>query len=161
MIRLSSRRQGHTDLLCSSLPFFFFFFWNLEGMYPWLVSWSLFWQDMKLCWTPCYSRAVSQSALGSWLLSYSSQFGSNKTLFYSCFPDGSDSKESSSNAGDLGSNPGLRTSPGGGHGNPLQYSGLENPMDRGAWQDTYSPWGRKELDTTEWLSLSLLLLIAY
>ena len=41
------------------------------------------------------------------------------------------------NAGDLrdvGSSPGLGRSPGGGHGNPLQYSCLENPMDRGAWQ---------------------------
>ena len=43
------------------------------------------------------------------------------------------------NAGDIrdvGSTPGLRRSPGGGHGNPLQYSCLENPMDRGVWQAT-------------------------
>ena len=38
------------------------------------------------------------------------------------------------NAGDVGSIPGLERSPGGGHGNPLQYSCQENPMDRGAWQ---------------------------
>ena len=50
------------------------------------------------------------------------------------FPGGLDSKESTCNAGDLGSIPGLGRSPGGGHGNPLQYSYLENPMDRGAWQ---------------------------
>ena len=37
---------------------------------------------------------------------------------------------------DVGSIPGLGRSPGGGHGNPLQYSCLENPMDRGAWQAT-------------------------
>ena len=49
------------------------------------------------------------------------------------FPDGSDGKESACNAGDLGSIPGLGRSPGGGHGNPLHYSCLENPMDRGAW----------------------------
>ena len=49
------------------------------------------------------------------------------------FPSGSDSKESACNAGDLGSTPGLGRSPGGGHGNPLQCSYLENPMDRGAW----------------------------
>ena len=49
------------------------------------------------------------------------------------FPSGSVGKESSCNAGDLGSIPGLWRSPGGGHGNPLQYSCLENPMDRGAW----------------------------
>ena len=48
------------------------------------------------------------------------------------FPGGSDSKESAGNVGDLGSIPGLGRSPGRGHGNPLQYSCLENPMDRGA-----------------------------
>ena len=37
---------------------------------------------------------------------------------------------------DVGSIPGSGRSPGGGHGNPLQYSCLENPMDRGAWQAT-------------------------
>ena len=50
---------------------------------------------------------------------------------------------------DLGSNPGSGRSPGVGNGSPLQYSCLENPMDRGAWRTTYSPWGRKESDTTE------------
>ena len=40
------------------------------------------------------------------------------------------------NAGGLGSVPGLGRSPGGGHGNPLQYSCLENPVDRGAWRAT-------------------------
>ena len=52
------------------------------------------------------------------------------------FPGGSDGKESTCNAGDLGSIPGLRRSPGGGHGNPLQYSCLENHMDRAAWWAT-------------------------
>ena len=42
-------------------------------------------------------------------------------------------KESSFNAGDLGSIPGLGRSPGEGNGNPLQHSSLENPMERGAW----------------------------
>jgi len=37
---------------------------------------------------------------------------------------------------DAGSIPGLGRSPGGGHGNPLQYSCLQNPMDRGAWRAT-------------------------
>ena len=49
------------------------------------------------------------------------------------FPGGSDSKESACNAADLGSMAGLGRSPGEGNGNPLQYSGLEHPMDRGAW----------------------------
>ena len=50
------------------------------------------------------------------------------------FSGGSDSKESACSAGDLGLIPGLGRSPGGGHGNPLQYSYLGNPMDRGAWR---------------------------
>ena len=46
------------------------------------------------------------------------------------------SKESASDAGDPGSIPGSGRSPGEGNGNPLQYSCLENPMNRGAWQAT-------------------------
>ena len=49
------------------------------------------------------------------------------------FPGGSEVKASACNVGDLGSIPGLGRSPGEGNGNPLQYSCLENPMDRGAW----------------------------
>ena len=52
------------------------------------------------------------------------------------FPHSLVSIESACNAGDLGSIPGLGRSPGEGNGNPVQYSCLENPMDRGAWQDT-------------------------
>jgi len=66
------------------------------------------------------------------------------------FPGGSVSKQSICNArdaGDTGSIPGLGRSPGGGHGNPLQYSCLVNLMDRGAWR-TIVHWV-KELDTTE------------
>ena len=49
------------------------------------------------------------------------------------FPSGSDGKVSARNAGDLDSNPGSGRSPGKENGNPLQYSCLENSMDRGAW----------------------------
>ena len=52
------------------------------------------------------------------------------------FSGGSDGKESSHSVGDLDSIPGLGRAPGVGHGNPLQYSCLENPMDRGAWWAT-------------------------
>ena len=55
------------------------------------------------------------------------------------FPGGSVGKEIAYSAGDardMGSIPGMGSSPGGGHGNPLQYSCLENPMDRGAWRAT-------------------------
>ena len=54
-------------------------------------------------------------------------------------------------AGDIrhvGSIPGSGRSPGGGHGNPFQYSCLENPMGRGAWRATVH-WVAQELDTTE------------
>ena len=55
---------------------------------------------------------------------------------YGGFPGGSDGKESTCNAGDLGLIPGLGRSPGEGNDNPLWYSCLENPMDRGAWWAT-------------------------
>ena len=72
-------------------------------------------------------------------------------LEYTCFPGGSGGKvplwwycaicshhlpTNAGNARDTGSILGLGRSPGGGHGNPLQYSCLENPMDRGAWRAT-------------------------
>ena len=63
------------------------------------------------------------------------------------FLDSSVGKESVCNVGDPGLIPVLGRSPGEGTGYPLQYSGLENSMD--------CPWGRKELDMTEQLSLSL------
>ena len=50
-------------------------------------------------------------------------------------PCGSAGKESTCNAGDRGSIPGLEGSPGEGNGNPIQYSCLEDPIDRGVWQD--------------------------
>ena len=64
------------------------------------------------------------------------------------FPDGSESKESACNEGDLGSTPGLGRSPGGRHDNPLKYSCLENPHGQKSLEG-YSPWGCKESDTTE------------
>ena len=71
------------------------------------------------------------------------------------FPGGSEGKESTCNAGDSGSIPGLGRSAGEGNGNPFQYSCLENPMDRGAWWATVhgvtNSWG-----TTEPLRLCLL-----
>ena len=67
------------------------------------------------------------------------------------FPHGSDSKKSAGNAGDLGSIPGLGRSLGGGHGNTLQYSCLENPHGQKSLVG-YSPWDGKELDLSEQLS---------
>ena len=64
------------------------------------------------------------------------------------FPGGSDCKESACSVGDVGGIHELGRSPGGGHGNPLQYSYLENPHGQRSLAG-YSPQGRKELDATE------------
>ena len=61
------------------------FLWNLEGTSPWLVWHSVFWQDIKLCWKPCFSGAVPQNSLRGSLWHYDPQLGSNKTLFYSYY----------------------------------------------------------------------------
>ena len=70
------------------------------------------------------------------------------TLVFTGFPGGSDGKESACKAGDLGSIPRLGRSHGRGHGNPLQYSCLENPMDRGAWWATVHGVAKSQI----WLS---------
>ena len=70
------------------------------------------------------------------------------------FPGASGSKESACSAGDLGLIPGSGGSPGEGNDNTLQYSCLENPMDRGDLVG-YSPWGCVGLDPTKRLTLLL------
>ena len=64
------------------------------------------------------------------------------------FRGGSVGKESTCNVGDLGPIPGLGRSPGGGYGNPLQYSCLENAHGQRSFVGC-SPWSRKESDMTE------------
>ena len=73
------------------------------------------------------------------------------TFFENIF--GSVSKESTCSAGDLGLIPGSGRSPGGGHGNSLQYSCLENPNGQRSLVG-YSPWGHEESDMTEQLNTS-------
>ena len=72
---------------------------------------------------------------------------------YVGFPGGSDGEESACNSGDLSLIPGLERSSGRGHGNPLQYSCLENPHGQRSLVG-YSPRGRKERDMTERLITS-------
>ena len=79
----------------------------------------------------CASSLMGSRGLNSWL-------GSVWTFLELImgFPSGSDGKESAFNVGNLGSIPELRRSPRVRNSNPLQYSCLENPMDREAWQAT-------------------------
>ena len=76
----------------------------------------------------------------------------NKSPDNTGFPGGSDRTESVCIAGESGSIPGSERSTGEGNGYPLQYSCLENAMDRGAWQ----VWGRKESDLTERVPIELI-----
>ena len=91
----------------------------------WLWLWE---QTLRRIWMPVVNL---RSVLG--------------TMQY--FPGGSDGKESACNAGDLGSVPGLRRSPGEGNGYPLQYSCLENSIGIGAWWTVVH--GIVKLDMTE------------
>ena len=105
-----------------------------------VVGWRRKWQP-----TPVLLPGESQGRGAWWAAVYRvvqswtrlKRFSSNSSSSgMEGFPGGSDSKEFACNVGDLGLIPGLGRSPGGGHGNPLQYSSWRIPMDRGAWRDT-------------------------
>ena len=107
--------------------------WSKSHIHTWLLqerSFKLWLKDMMI--------------LPSWMLSLPvwPRFGGLLVLCYANqeafmgFPGGPSGKESACNAGHMDTIPGLGRSPGGGHGNLLQYSCLENPMDRGAWRAT-------------------------
>ena len=70
------------------------------------------------------------------------------------FPGSSADKESACNVGDVSSIPGLGISPGGGCGNPIQYSCLQNSHKQRSLAD-YNPWDHKELDKTEQISTAI------
>ena len=76
---------------------------------------------------------VTEGSAGS---THRGHFVMSRLAFIKGLPGGSVVKNPPANAGDSGSIPGLGRSPGEGHGNPLQYSYLGNPMDRGAWWAT-------------------------
>ena len=69
------------------------------------------------------------------------------------FPGGTNGRESACNAGDVGWIPGLGTSPGGGHGNSLQYSCLGNSMDRGAWWATVHGVTKSQTQLSDWAEI--------
>ena len=94
-----------------------------------------------------HSSGCKESDRTEWL--------STHTVIYirwdsSTLPGGSDGEEFSCNAGDLDSIPGLGRSPVEGHGNPLQYSCLENPMGRGAWWATAHGVTRSQTRLSDW-----------
>ena len=95
--------------------------------------------------------SFSRDNLNAFLNKALTDSSTESNFFFLCFPGGSDGKESACSVSDPSSIPGSGRSPGEGNGNPLQYSCLENSMDRGAWQAT-SPPDHKESDTTEQLS---------
>ena len=72
------------------------------------------------------------------------------------FPGGSEGKASACNAGDLDSIPGSGRSPGEGNGNPLQYSCLENSMDRGAWWATVHGVAKSRTGLSDFISQVML-----
>ena len=106
------------------------------------------------------SNAVDPDSSSSWVWKISWRRDSLPNLVFLGFSDGSDSKEFTCNAGDLGSNPGFGRSPGGRHGNPLQYSCLENLHGQRSLAGC-SPWYCKKLDTTEQKSMHVLLILVY
>ena len=111
--------------------------WKLE--LPWWLSW---WRIRLQCMKPQFD---------SWVVKMPWRMYRLPTPVFLDFPGGLDCKEFACNVGDLGLILGLGRSPGGGHGNPLQYSCLETTHGQRILAG-YSPQGRKESDTTEWLS---------
>ena len=99
----------------------------------------------------CWHHLLTVNSAGRKGCDY--QYSSCSIWVLISFPGGSDGKEYACNAGDLGSIPELGWSPGGGHGNPLQYCCLENPDGQRSLA-AYGPWGCRELDTTERLSIA-------
>ena len=97
---------------------------------PWLSLW-VSWERSRLqCRRPTFDSRLGKTPWRRDML---------PTPVFLGFPGGSAGKESACKAGDTGDAgliPGSGRSPGGGYGNPLQYSCLENPMDTGAWQDS-------------------------
>ena len=103
--------------------------WKREGLH--LAS-----PTLCICHHLLGMRLDTQHVNNSPNLLFTSKLAFAVTATCGDFPSGPFGKESSCKAGDAGLIPASGRSPGGGNGNPLQYSCLKNPMDRGAWQAT-------------------------
>ena len=112
---------AYANLLCFSEIPLSFFNWRVSI----LTSHCRMFADVINKWPKMPQKYISRPIQESYCFKY--------YYLYLGFPGGSDSKESACNVGDWGSIPGSGRSPGEGNGNPLLYSCLENPMDRGAW----------------------------
>ena len=119
-----------------------------DGWMASLTRWTWVWASSRGWWWT--GRPGMLQSMGSHRVGHNWATELNWT---EGFPGGSDGKESACNAGGLGLIPGLRRSPRGGPGHPLQYSRLENPHGQRSLAG-YGPWSRKESDTTEQLSIS-------
>ena len=177
MVPVSSQSPGigwETDLLCnfymtymaksyyiryikvektlkSTSPFsYFFLMWLLENLkwYPVHLIFLLATAVPEIqCLEPCLCLQATMFTKGPQLTC--------RCPDHLGLPGGSAVKNPPANAGDMGLIPGLRRFPGGGNGNPLQYTCLENPMDRGAWWVTVHG-GHKESAMTEHICTSVL-----
>ena len=106
--------------------------WWMETSSDWLL-WLLTWPSSGVTWCPRISLYASLPSYGiNFYGALPPLNGECISKMLSGFPHNSFGKESACNAGDPGSIPGSGRSPGEGNGNPLQYSCLGNPMDRGA-----------------------------
>ena len=121
-------------------------FWGFPG-----DSWGRKWQ-------PTPALLPGKSHVWRSLVDYSpwgrKESDTTEWLHFHFLSGASGGKDSACSAGDLGLIPGWGRSSGEGNGYPLQYSCLKNSMDRRSLAHWDSPWGFKELDTTEWLTLS-------
>ena len=103
---------------------------------------ALLWYNVLFSqWLTFFSLVCSKytcQTIWGWIFCYGTivYYKPHLTFLHLPFPGGSEGKESACSAGDLGLSPGLGRSPGEGNGNPVQYSHLENSLDRGDWQAT-------------------------
>ena len=113
-----AQTQVHSTISSSAILFFFCLQYSpASGSFQMSQAFCIRWPKY---WSFSFSISPSNAYLGL-------------TSFTMGFPGGSDGKASACDAGDLGLIPGSGRPPGEGNGNPLQFSCLENPMDRGAW----------------------------
>ena len=117
-----------------------------------LADFWLFMQILMVAQLVKNLPAIQETRFNSWVRKIPWKRDRLSISVFLSLPGGSDSKESTCYVGNMGSIPGLGRFPGEGHGNPLQYSCLENTHGQRSLMG-YSPWDCKESDMTEQLSI--------